>query len=151
MWELLYRVTPPTSPCAQGEVLTKNKPYTSVYNDQIFLKRRQELRKNTTPTETILWSYLRKRQIYNLRFFRQYSVGPYILDFYCPTIRLAIELDGSQHEEKDAQAYDKDRTNFLNEHKISVLRFKNHDVIHDIEKIIEEISKSCLPSGRTSP
>ena len=60
--------------------------------------RRRSLRKSSTDAERKLWSKLRNKQLAGLKFFRQYSVGPYILDFYCPTLRLDIEADGGQHD-----------------------------------------------------
>ena len=68
--------------------------------------RRKELRKNQTDSENRVWQRLRNRQVNKLKFFRQYSFGIYILDFYCPEIRLAIELDGGQHLQEESQEYD---------------------------------------------
>lgn len=65
------------------------------YNDEILKLRRKELRKSETDAEKIIWKYLRNKQFYGIKFLRQYSVGPYIVDFYCPFDRLAIELDGA--------------------------------------------------------
>ena len=81
-----------------------------MYNDQIQKLRRRELRKNQTEAEKLLWNKIRNRQLNNFKFYRQYSAGPYILDFFCPEIRLAIELDGEEH--KDRREYDKERENF---------------------------------------
>ena len=69
-------------------------------------KRRQELRRNQTEAEKTLWSYLQNRQLYRMKFFRQYSIGPYFLDFYCPAMRLAVELDGGQHNQCESREYD---------------------------------------------
>ena len=63
-------------------------------NNKILKERRRELRRNQTPAEKIVWTFLRSRHLSCLRFVRQYSLGPYILDFYCPKLKLAIELDG---------------------------------------------------------
>ena len=68
-----------------------------LYNDPSAKLDRRRLRKNATNAERKSWSILRSRRIAGLKFFRQYSVGPYILDFYCPEQRLAIEIDGGQH------------------------------------------------------
>ena len=84
-----------------------------LYNHKTLKERRRDLRKNQTPAEKLLWKFISKDQISGLRFLRQYSVGPYILDFYCPKIRLGIEIDGSVHKEKEARIYDKDREKFL--------------------------------------
>ena len=101
--------------------------------------RRKELRKNQTDSEQLLWSRLRNKQINELKFFRQFSIGFYILDFYCPTIRLAIELDGSQHMENKQKEYDDERTKFLEANRIRVLRFWSNDVIRNLQGVMERV------------
>lgn len=94
-----------------------------LYNHKDMRSRRKELRNNQTPAEKVLWKCISKNKIQNLRFLRQYSVGPYILDFFCPKIRLGIELDGSIHKEKEKRIYDKDREKFLKSLDIEIIRF----------------------------
>lgn len=112
------------------------------YNDEILKLRRKELRKSETDTERLLWKYLRNKRFYGIKFLRQYSVGPYILDFYCPDARLAIELDGGGHTEADQKDYDKQRTNYLRDKDIKVIRFWNNDVLKNTEAVLEEIRKA---------
>jgi len=100
-----------------------------VYNNSVFKDRRRELRANQTEAEKILWGKLRNRQLEKCKFWRQYSVGPYILDFYCPKIRLAIEVDGSQHDE--ALEYDKEREDYLLGLEIKTIRYKNNEVMNN--------------------
>ena len=76
-----------------------------------------------------------------LKFHRQYSVGPYILDFFCPQVRLAIELDGEQH--KDAIVYDKERESFLKNSDIKTIRFWNSEVLEDIGKVLNIIKENA--------
>ncbi|MFH2136529.1 MAG: endonuclease domain-containing protein [Patescibacteria group bacterium] len=109
-------------------------------NVAIKIKRRI-LRKNQTDAERKLWSILRNKQMDNLKFFRQYSVGPYILDFYCPKHKLVIELDGGQHGEEKQRAYDEERTNYLQQHNISVLRFWNDEVLTNIDGVATKIKE----------
>ena len=109
------------------------------YNDPGLKTHRRELRKNQTDAESLLWRSLRSKQIKNLRFFRQYSVGPYILDFYCPKKRLAIELDGSQHKKARAHLYDQERTSYLESKAIRVIRFWNNEVIQNLEGVLGKI------------
>ncbi len=108
---------------------------TLIHNKGILKTRRTDLRKSSTDEEEILWQALRRKNL-GYKFKRQHSVGPYILDFYCATKKLAIELDGSQH--KDNKDYDMERTNFLNDKNIKVLRFWNKEV-SNIKKILEKI------------
>lgn len=110
-----------------------------MYNDQKQRERRRELRKNKTEAEKILWQELRGRKLGNLKFYRQYSVGPYILDFFCPQVRLAIELDGSPHQE--AIEYDKEREFFLKDKNIQTVRFWNSEVLKNIEGVLSTVKK----------
>ena len=97
----------------------------------------QSLRKNMTKEERRLWyAYLSK---YPFHFRRQVTCGSYILDFYCASARLAIELDGSQHYESAGQMYDQRRTAYLNSLGIHVLRFSNLDVLQNLSGVCQQI------------
>ena len=97
----------------------------------------QQLRKNMTYEEKCLWyQYLRA---YKPQFRRQVTFGRYILDFYCSAAKLAVELDGSQHYEEDGMEKDAERTRFLEEHGIMVLRFANTDVKRNLYGVTEQI------------
>ena len=100
---------------------------------------RQLLRREETPTERMLWKHLRGKQLDGYRFRQQHGFGPYILDFYCPSIRLGIELDGSVHDTPEAQQKDVDRTEFLNQNHIHVIRFRNEEVEEDIGSVLDKI------------
>ncbi len=110
-----------------------------LYNHKNFRDRRRELRNNQTPVEKILWKYISKNQIDGLRFLRQYGIGPYILDFYCPKIRLGIELDGDVHSQKEAKIYDKDREKYLDGLDINVIRFWDDDVLKNTKSVLDEL------------
>ena len=99
--------------------------------------RKNRRQRNATPQEGILLHVYLKWAKY--RFYRQYRVGEYILDFYCPKQRLAIELDGGQHYEDAAMAYDQKRTNYLNDNHIRVLRFTNIDVDKNLYTVVDSI------------
>ena len=71
------------------------KPY--IYNSKFLEPNRKKLRNALTPAEAFLWTQLKKGQLSGKKFRRQYGVGPYILDFYCPEFRLAVEVDGAPH------------------------------------------------------
>jgi len=98
-----------------------------LYNDPSVKLDRRRLRKNATDAERKLWSILRSRRMAGLKFFRQYSVGSYILDFYCPERGLAIEVDGGQHADVYGQRHDAHRDSYLRELNIRVIRFWNPD------------------------
>ena len=89
--------------------------------------------------EVKLWKHLCKRQLDGYKFRQQHGFGPYVLDFYCPELRLCIELDGEVHDTKEVHLKDIERTEFLKYNKIHVLRFKNEEVDKNIETVIERI------------
>ena len=95
------------------------------------------LRKRSTPMEIKLWQQLRDRRFMGLKFRRQYTLGPYIVDFICIEKSIIIEVDGGQHAQQ--QEYDAIRTEFLNKQNYRVLRFWNHDVLNQFDVVIEHI------------
>ena len=105
----------------------------------VSLARRRRLRRQATDAEACLWSALRSRQLAGFKFRRQHSCGPFILDFYCRERRLAIELDGGQHFDPRAQAYDARRTTFLASHGVTVLRFPCNQVLDEMEAVLAAI------------
>ncbi len=107
--------------------------------------RRYRSQRNATRQEGVLWHCFLKKC--DLKFYRQYRVGVFILDFYCPKRKLAIEIDGGQHYADDAIAYDKDRTLSLNEKGITVLRFTNEDIDKNLNGTIEMIRLACRREG----
>jgi very-short-patch-repair endonuclease len=115
------------------------KPFT--YNKPSLKEVRRRLRSNGTSAEAVLWTYLKNKQLSGRRFRRQYSVGNYILDFYCPSERLAIELDGAQHATVSGRHADGDRDAYLLDFGIRVLRFENNIVFNHIEQVLFEIEK----------
>lgn len=108
-------------------------------NDPALKERRGYLRKSQTEVEKALWGKLRNRQISGIKFFRQYSVGSYILDFYSPKLKLAIELDGGQHAEHDNREYDEIRSEYLRSQGVDVMRFWNNEVIENMEGVLQRI------------
>jgi very-short-patch-repair endonuclease len=119
-----------------------------LYNDKFLQPLRRKLRTASTDAERFLWQRLRNKQILNLRFLRQYGVGNYILDFYCPTLRLAIELDGGQHAEN--KEMDEFRTKFLNAQNITVLRFWNNDVFKNTDGVLQTVFETVQALMRRS-
>lgn len=104
-------------------------------------ERRQGLRNNATPEERLLWKQLQGSKL-GFKFIRQFSVDNYVVDFYCPSKRLAIELDGGVH--KKTIKYDEYRTSYLEAFSIKVLRFNNSEVNLDIRSVIKRIMFSLL-------
>lgn len=111
----------------------------NLHNRKSLKERRRELRNNLTPAEATLWKFLQRRQLMGKKFRRQHSVGPYILDFYCPEEKLAIELDGRYHFTTPGVVYDEQRTSYLSQQGIRVIRFENDEVFNATEAVLETI------------
>ena len=101
--------------------------------------RRKQLRSSLTPAEAALWKALQRSQLDGRKFRRQHSLGPYVLDFYCPGEHLGVELDGAAHDSERAQRRDGARDQYLAELGIRVLRFQNQDVMQNLEGVLEAI------------
>ncbi|WP_368565891.1 DUF559 domain-containing protein [Pseudoxanthomonas sp. UTMC 1351] len=97
------------------------------------------LRKNSTEPEQLLWGFLRDRRLHNQKFRRQKSLGPYVLDFYCHELKLAVELDGGQHNEPAHLASDARRDAFVASYGVTTLRYWNHDVLTHTDDVLADI------------
>lgn len=104
---------------------------------------RQQLRTHGTSAEAMLWRYLQRRQLAGLRVRRQFGVGPYILDFYVPSTRLAIELDGAVHDDPARAGYDAERTRHLATEGIRMLRIENRYVFDDPDAVLAAIAEAA--------
>ena len=109
---------------------------------QVFKKKKlcRSLRKYATDSEKVLWEALRNRQLADTKFRRQYYISGYVLDFYCPKWKLAVEVDGNIHERDFVKEPDKARTSVLKEKGIKVIRFKNSDVLNHLEDVVDSIA-----------
>jgi very-short-patch-repair endonuclease len=108
----------------------------------------KNLRKRATDAERLLWKYLRIKQLENLKFKRQQPIGTYIVDFVCFEKRIVIEVDGGQHSASENDAM---RDAWLSSQGFKVLRFWNHEVLTNIEGVLEVIRRSCIHSSPNSP
>ena len=113
-------------------------------------RRAVEMRWRMTPAELKLWEAIKSQQFSKMRFRAQHPVGVWILDFYCPALKLVIELDGNSHESK--VEYDAIRTANLEAHGYRVIRFKNEEVLYDLggvlarmRLIVKELSQERIP------
>ena len=104
-------------------------------------RRARELRREMTSAEKLLWSCLRNKQLNGLKFRRQHPLGPFIADFYCAARRLVVEIDGDIHDlqpERDAV-----RTEQFEQYGYRVIRFRNEQVLNDIEDVLAAIEAIC--------
>jgi very-short-patch-repair endonuclease len=105
------------------------------------LEFRKQLRRDMTDAEHRLWFYLRGKRLAGYKFKRQYSAGNYVLDFYCSAAALAVEIDGAHHFEDDQCQHDSQRTSWLAEQGIEVLRFDNRQVLLETDGVLNVILK----------
>jgi len=117
------------------------------------LKRARQARRAMTLPEVILWGDLRGARLNGLRFRRQHGIGPYILDFYLPSHRIAVEVDGEGHEHPHQVRHDERRDGWLAAQGITVLRFAATDVLDDEQRefVLEAIVRAAAPSTASGP
>jgi very-short-patch-repair endonuclease len=112
-----------------------------IANLKYLKEKRQKLRNNPTPAERELWKYLQNKQLDGYKFRRQFSIGNYIVDFYCTAVKLAIELDGAHHFTEEGKLYDEARTQFMNSQGITEIRFENRELMESIEDVLKKIKE----------
>ena len=113
------------------------------YNSAL-ISRAKELRKNMTPAERKLWyRYLRT---FEIRVLRQRPIDHFIVDFYCPSLKLVIEVDGESHYTEESKERDRARTQQLEGYGLKVVRFTNQQVLYEFEKVCDEIQRLIPPS-----
>lgn len=108
------------------------------------LEQVRELRKNQTKAEDIFWDVLRNRQFIDLKFRRQHQIGQFIVDFFCATENLIIEIDGEIHLDSMQREKDISRDRYLKELGYRILRFSNEMIYNEMEKVLDEIRNGVL-------
>jgi very-short-patch-repair endonuclease len=112
---------------------------TKLYNRPELTPLRRKLRRAIPPAEQTLWPHLRDRRLENCKFRRQYGINRYVIDFYAPELKLAIEIDGPTHDLPGAAEYDANRQAFIEATGAIVLRFTNRQVYGDLEGVLGAI------------
>ena len=120
------------------------------YNKNLKYNARQ-LRNNMTEAEQKLWLRLRQKQILGLQFYRQKPILNFIVDFYCPAASLIIECDGSQHLNEKGLQYDLLRDQALTQLNLTVLRFNNLQILHELDAVIQTIENVILSQHADNP
>ena len=126
---------------------------TEIFNKKSETKKRRELRHQMTKAEVVLWTQFKGKKVQRHKFRRQYGVGPYVLDFCCPKLRLAIEIDGGSHFQAGAGDYDGNRQALIQKLGIRFLRFTISDVYESLNGVLEKVAAAIqrLESGRKPP
>ncbi len=112
---------------------------TQNFNKKSEKEKRRKLRRDQTFCEKIMWIYLRDRKTLGYKFRRQYSVDHYVIDFYCPELKLAIELDGSVHNVPDQKEYDAYRQEYLEKFGITFCRITNDELMGNANLVFKTI------------
>ena len=104
----------------------------------------RQLRTTMTPAEHRLWERLRAKRFHDLSFRRQHPVGPFILDFWCPSCKLVIEVDGTIHDEVEQAQHDQLRSERLRNYGYTILRFRNEEVLAELPSVLARIAQAAL-------
>lgn len=128
---------------------------TKLYNRRNLGSFRRDLRQQMTKSEVVLWKYLKGDNL-GFRFRRQHSIGKYIVDFYCPSLKLAIEVDGLTHNNGVVFKRDGIKQKFLERNSIIVKRYDSQSVLRSIRQVVENLYFTCKqlaeqPSSATPP
>jgi len=124
---------------------------TKLYNQTSEKTKRQFLRNNMPPAEKIIWAKLRNQQIEGCKFRRQYGIGAFVIDFYAPELKLAIEIDGDSHYEAGIPEYDDNRQQFLESKGANVIRFTNQEIYKDLDSVVEKIREIVCEMREITP
>ncbi|HMB65842.1 MAG TPA: endonuclease domain-containing protein [Patescibacteria group bacterium] len=109
-----------------------------IYNRKEQKHKRKSLRNNSTVSENVLWSYLKNKKL-GVKFRRQHGIGNYIVDFYCPELKLAVEIDGATHETEKEVERDYKKEEFLKEQGVELKRYTNVDVKNGVGGVVEDL------------
>ncbi len=119
-----------------------------IYNKKSEQEKRRRLRKEMTKAEVLLWLELKNKKL-GVRILRQFSVGPFVIDFYCPELKLAIEVDGVTHSTDEEIEYDKYREEAIAQLGIQFIRYTNPEIYDNRGNVIEKIKKKIEELKKT--
>jgi len=118
-----------------SRIITNQK----VKNKKVELSKK--LRKNMSKAETHFWNAVRNKKLFGLKFRRQQIINGFVVDFYCNSLRLCVEIDGDIHDQEEQKEYDEERDKKIKSHDLMLLRLINDEVINDFEKVIQKIKE----------
>ena len=139
----MYKLTL-SSPPFQGGVGVVAEVMTKIFNRHNSKDIRKELRNNLTKGEVILWQHLKGSQLGGFKFRRQQSVQDFIVDFYCPEIKLAVEVDGQTHEVEEVFARDQWRQKIIEKENIIFKRYTSNDIFNNLNQALDDLYQTCL-------
>jgi very-short-patch-repair endonuclease len=122
---------------------------TKIYNKRSEAPKRKLLRRSMSKPEVILWIHLSRKQMLGYKFRRQCSVDKYVIDFYSPRLKLAVEVDGQSHVEKGAPEYDQSRQSYIEALGIRFLRFTNDEIYKELQGLLQRIATTIQALKKT--
>lgn len=122
-----------------GLALSEDMP--RLYNLNSHKALRRQLRREATTAERRLWCYLKNRKFHGFLFRRQHGIGRYIVDFYCPKLRLVIEIDGEVHQKLEIHLNDEIRQRYIEDCYLRVVRFTNDEVNNNIVEVMKKLGE----------
>ena len=134
----------------ERETGSGRKEMTKHYNRSSEKEKRRELRRNQTYTEQIVWTHLRNRRMPGYKFRRQYSVDCFIIDFYCPELKPAVEIDGSVHDNQEQQKYDRERQSYIERFGIEFIRIRNEEISGNANKAFGRLEEKIKEPEQNS-
>ena len=120
---------------------------TRIFNRFYETRKRKILRNKLPLPEVVIWLRLRGVQLNGYKFRRQCSIGRFVVDFYCPRAKLAVEIDGESHSGADAREYDKDRAEFIESAGVKTIRFSNEQIYNDLNGALLEVLRHLKQSA----
>lgn len=124
---------------------------TEIFNQQWSIEYRRELRNRPTKAERLLWLYLKGKRMLGVTFRRQYNIGKYIADFYIPTLRIVLEVDGGYHYLPEVQLYDRERSAYFTKLGLITIRCTNEEVFNCIDLVLTRIQSAIVSRASTPP
>lgn len=115
-----------------------------IFNSSRTKAQRKFLRNNMTQAEIKLWSGLKGRQLSGIKFRRQHGIGDYIVDFYCPELKLVVEVDGDSHYSISGKSHDLLKDDYLKDLEITVIRFSNTDILENTDGVFSLINDTII-------
>lgn len=124
--------------------------HNELHNRPQLKEHRRNLRNEPTHAEKEMWNGLRKKRTEGYKFRRQHSIGPFIADFYSPSLKLVVEVDGATHEDPKQRAYDAKRTEYFRQHGIDEIRFTDGEVLFSVDLCMEKIAEFIRSKTQTT-
>jgi len=117
---------------------------TEIFSQKPQTPIRRKLRSNMTKSEAVLWKRINNRQVADCKFRRQCGIGPFIVDFYCPELKLIVEVDGMTHDDIEVIKKDEQKEQYFKNLKLNIKRYTAHDIFKFTREVLDDLYYACL-------